>query len=70
MDRNEHLVTAPHNGDDFGVIDGPHERLGVDVGLVDEAVDRFLQPGDGAEHAALQSLVGVRGEEALDGIEP
>ena len=40
------------------------------VGLVEIAVDGGLEVDDGAEHAALQSALGERGEEGFDGVEP
>src|SRR5271165_1038056 len=63
-------MPAPDGGDDFVGIGDPLEGLGVCVVIVEEAVDRGLEVGDGSEDAALETALGQDGEEALDGVEP
>src|SRR3954470_20848813 len=70
VDGIQRLVPAYDGGDDLVGVCGPGEGLGVMVGLVEIAVDGGLEVDDGAEHAALQSALGERGEEGLDGVEP
>ena len=70
VDQIQRLVPAAHRGDDLVGIGGPDERLGLPVGLGEEAVDGGLQVDDRGEHAAFQPAVGELGEEALDGIQP
>ena len=57
-------------GDDLIGVGGPHEGLGVAVGLGEEAFDCGLEIDERSEHSALQPSPGQFGEEALDGIEP
>ncbi len=63
-------MPAPDGGDDFVGIGDPLEGLGVGVVIVEEAVDRGLEVGDGSEDAALETALGQDGEEALDSVEP
>ena len=56
--------------DDGIGVSGPEERLGIVVGLPQEAVDSGLKIGDALEHAAFEPTAGQLGEEALDRIEP
>ena len=63
-------MPAPDGGDDFVGVGGPCEGLGLLIVLFEEAVDRGLQVGDGAEDAALEPALCERGEEALDRVEP
>src|SRR6202521_6208072 len=51
-------------------IGGPYEGLWVVIGFGEISVDGSLEVDDAAEHAALETLLGQFGEEALDGIEP
>ena len=64
------MVPASDGGDDLVGIGGPHEGLGVIVGLFEEAVDSGLEINDRAEDPAFEATSGQLGEEALDGIEP
>ena len=64
------MVPASDGGDDFVVVGGPLERLGLSVVVVEEAVDGGLKIDDGAESAALEPSLAQHGEEALDGVEP
>ena len=50
-------------------ISGPGERLGVLVGLAQEAVDGGLEIDDALEDTALEALSGQFGEEAFDRVE-
>ena len=49
---------------------GPDERLGLAVGLGDEAFDGGLKLDNRCENAAFEPLSGERGKQALDGIGP
>ena len=49
---------------------GPDERLGVAVGLGDEAVDGGLKLDDRGEDAALEPLPGKFGKPAFDRVGP
>ena len=64
------MLPALDGGEDALWIGRPDERLGIFVGIGDEAVDGELQVDDGLEHAALEALARKLGEEALDGVEP
>ena len=44
-------------------------RVGVTVGVGDEAVDGSLQVGDGAEHTPLEPASGELDEEVFDGVQ-
>ena len=57
-------------GDDFTRVGGPYEGPWRQVCLLDEAVDRGLKFRDGAEDAALQTLLGQFRKIALHGVEP
>ena len=63
-------MPAPDSGDDFLGIGGPDEGFGLSIVFFQESIDRDLEIEDRAEHAALQSAFGKRGEEAFDGVEP
>jgi hypothetical protein len=56
--------------DDFVWIGDPLEGFGVGIVIVEEAIDRGLQVGDGSEDATLEATLAQGREEALDGIEP
>ena len=64
------MAPAVDGRDDLVWVGGPDEGLGVMVGLFEIAVDGGLQIDNGAEDAALQSSLGERGDEGLDGIQP
>ena len=49
---------------------GPDERLGLAIGLGDEAVDCGLELNDRGEDAALEPLAGELGKPAFDGVGP
>ena len=63
-------MPTPDSGDDFFGIGGPDEGFGLSIVFFQEAIDRDLEIEDRAEHTALQSPFGKRGEEAFDGVEP
>jgi hypothetical protein len=63
-------MPAPDGGDDFVGVSDPLEAFGLGIVVDEEAVDRFLKVGDGAEDAAFEAALGQDGEEALDGVEP
>ena len=63
-------MPGPDGGDDFVGIGGPCEGFGLLIVLIEEAIDRGLQVGDGAEDAALEPSLGEDREEALDSVEP
>ena len=62
------MVPASDRGDDPVGIGGPDKRLGIVIGLGEEAVDSGLEVDQGRcpVSAAFRQL----GEETLDGIEP
>ena len=64
------MFPAPHFFDDGIGVGGPGEGFGVVVGFGEVSIDGGLEIDDAGEDAALQSLPGQFGEEALDGIEP
>ena len=64
------MVPTSDGSDDFIGIGGPHEGLGVIVGLLQEAVDGGLEIDNRAEGTAFEAAFGQFGEEALDRIEP
>ena len=63
-------MPASDGGDDFVGVGGPGEGGGLQVVLFKESVDGGLQIDDRSKHAALESALGERGEEAFDGVEP
>ena len=63
-------MPASDGGDDFVGIGGPGEGPRLLIVLIEEAVDRGLQVGDGAKDAALEPALCQGREEALDRVEP
>jgi hypothetical protein len=61
------LAPTPDGGDDFVGIGGPGEGLGLLIVLIEEAIDRGLQVGDGAEDAGLEPSLREDREVAPDG---
>lgn len=57
-------------GDDFIWVGFPVEWLGVEICILEEAVDGGLEIDDGAEHATLEAPFGQLCEEAFDRIDP
>jgi hypothetical protein len=64
------LVPASDGSNDGVRVLSPMEGLWLGIGLGDEAVDGFLERGQGVEDAALQAPFGEPGEEPLDCIDP
>ena len=63
-------MLAFDGGGDFVGIGDSCEGLWAVVGLGEEAMDGGLEIDEGSEHAALQSLLALLGEEALHRDEP
>ena len=57
-------------GDNFVWIGDPLEGFGMGVVIVEEAIDRGLEVGDGSEDSAFEAAFGEGCEETLNGVEP
>jgi hypothetical protein len=57
-------------GDNFVWIGDPFEGFGMGVVIVEEAIDRGLEVGDGSEDSAFEAAFGEGCEETLNGVEP
>ena len=57
-------------GDNFVWIGDPFEGFGMGVMIVEEAIDRGLEVGDGSEDSAFEAGFGEGCEETLNGVDP
>ena len=57
-------------GDNFVWIGDPFEGFGMGVMIVEEAIDRGLEVGDGSEDSAFEAAFGEGREETFNGVEP
>jgi hypothetical protein len=64
------LVPSFDRGNDFVRVCGPREKLGLIVGLAEEAVDGDLEIADGSKDAALEPTLWRAWRRGFDGIEP
>ena len=57
-------------GGNFVWIGDPFEGFGMGVVIVEEAIDRGLEVGDGSEDSAFEAAFGEGCEETFNGVEP